>query len=134
MKSKYRLFFVFFLFVPFIGMAQGQHIPDENGVYSIVDEKPVYPGGEKALREFIAENIKYPEDAKTKKISGKVYVSFVVDEKGNVAKAKIARGVDASLDQEALRVVKLMNGWKAGKEDGKLVQVRYTIPINFETD
>ena len=131
MKTKYSLLLLVFL-VPFLADAQKKSPNmNEDGVYSTVEEKPEYPGGEKALRTFIAENVKYPTEAIRDSISGKVYVSFIVDEKGNVEQAKIARSVNPLLDKEAIRVVKLMDGWIPGKEKGEAVKVSYTVPINF---
>ena len=101
-------------------------------VFFIVEEMPEFPGGEQALREFIAKTVVYPDAAVKKGIQGKVYVTFVVGTDGNVKNAKIARGVDPSLDAEALRVVGKMNGWKPGKQRGKVVNVSYTVPINFK--
>jgi TonB family protein len=101
-------------------------------VFFIVEEMPEFPGGEQALREFIAKNVEYPKIAQEKGIQGKVYVTFVVGTDGNVKDAKIARGVDPSLDAEALRVVGKMNGWKPGKQRGQVVNVSYTVPINFK--
>jgi len=106
----------------------------EDGVYVVVEEMPEFPGGELALRNFIAENIKYPVEAKDKGIQGKVFVTFVVNSKGKVENAKIARGVDPSLDNEALRVVGQLPEWKPGKQKGEAVSVSYTVPINFALD
>ena len=103
-----------------------------NDVFFIVEEMPEFPGGEQALREFIAKTVVYPDAAVKKGIQGKVYVTFIVGTDGNVKDAKIARGVDPSLDAEALRVVGKMNGWKPGKQSGKVVNVSYTVPINFK--
>jgi TonB family protein len=100
-------------------------------VFFIVEEMPEFPGGESALRKFIAETVKYPVEAQKNKIQGKVYVTFVVDSEGNVTDSKIARGVDPSLDMEALRVVGLLPKWKPGLQKGKPVAVSYTVPINF---
>jgi len=100
-------------------------------VYFTVDEKPIFTGGDKALREYIAKSIKYPDAAKKSGIHGKVYVSFVVDIDGSVTAAKIVRGVSPELDKEALRVVSGLPTWKPGKEKGKPVKVQYTVPINF---
>jgi TonB family protein len=105
---------------------------DEQEIFFVVDEMPEYPGGEQALRQYIATAVKYPDDAVKKGIQGKVYVTFVVGTDGNVRDAKIARGVDPSLDAEALRVVGSMNGWKPGKQTGIPVNVSYTVPINFK--
>ncbi len=104
---------------------------EETQVFFIVEEMPEFPGGELALRKFIAQSIKYPVIAQENGIQGKVYVNFVVDRDGSVTNAKIARGVDPSLDKEAMRVVNSLPKWKPGKQRGKAVKVSYTVPINF---
>ena len=100
-------------------------------VFFIVEEMPEFPGGEMALRQYIASSIKYPAIAQENGIQGKVYVTFVVGRDGKVFNAVIARGIDASLDKEALRVVNALPAWKPGKQRGKPVNVSYTVPINF---
>ena len=100
-------------------------------VFVIVEDMPVFPGGEEALRKWIGENVKYPVPAAENGIQGKVYVMFVVEADGRVSRAKVARGVDPSLDAEALRVTNAMPKWKPGFQKGKAVPVSYTIPINF---
>ncbi len=104
---------------------------EEQQVFFIVEDMPEFPGGEMALRTFIANAIKYPVIAQENGIQGKVYVTFVVGKDGSVSDAKIARGVDPSLDKEALRVVNTLPKWKPGKQRGKPVNVSYTVPINF---
>lgn len=104
---------------------------EEAQVFFIVEEMPEFPGGELALRKFIANAIKYPVIAQENGIQGKVYVTFVVDKDGGISDARIARGVDTSLDKEALRVVSTLPKWKPGKQRGKPVRVSYTVPINF---
>ncbi len=104
---------------------------EEGQVFFIVEDMPEFPGGELALRKFIANAIKYPVIAQENGIQGKVYVNFVVDKDGSVQSARIARGVDASLDKEALRVVNNLPKWKPGKQRGKPVRVSYTVPISF---
>jgi len=104
---------------------------EEAQVFFIVEEMPEFPGGELALRKFIANAIKYPVIAQENGIQGKVYVTFVVDRDGGISDARIARGVDPSLDKEALRVVSTLPKWKPGKQRGKPVRVSYTVPINF---
>lgn len=106
----------------------------KGGVYFISEEMPEYPGGQDSLRNDIAAAIKYPKEAAKKGIQGKVYVTFVVDEQGNVTDAKIARGVDPLLDRESLRVINELKTWTPGKEKGKAVKVSYTIPILFALD
>ena len=101
-------------------------------VFVIVEDMPEFPGGELALRQWIANNVKYPVIAAENGIQGKVYVQFVVDRDGGISNARIARGVDASLDQEALRVVNNLPKWKPGMQRGKPVRVSYTVPINFQ--
>ena len=80
---------------------------------------------------FIANNINYPVSAQENGIKGRVYVTFVVDKTGEVANAKIARGVDPALDREALRVVNSLPKWTPGKQRGQTVNVSFTVPINF---
>ncbi len=104
---------------------------EEAKVFFIVEDMPEFPGGDLALRKYIANAIKYPVIAQENGIQGKVYVTFVVGKDGRVVNASIARGVDASLDKEALRVVNTLPPWKPGKQRGKPVNVSYTVPINF---
>jgi TonB family protein len=112
-------------------IVQPKSLSADEQIFFIVEEMPEYPGGEMALRQFIANSVKYPTDAQEKGIQGKVYVSFVVSKDGGVADAKIARGVNPSLDAEALRVVNALPKWMPGKQKGKAVNVSYTVPINF---
>jgi protein TonB len=104
---------------------------DEAEVFFIVEDMPVFPGGDLALRKYIAQSIKYPVIAQENGIQGKVFITFVVGKDGSVTNARIARGVDPSLDKEALRVVNTLPKWKPGKQRGKPVRVSYTVPINF---
>ncbi len=104
---------------------------EEAQVFFIVEDMPEFPGGELALRKYIANAIKYPVIAQENGIQGKVYVTFVVGKDGSIQDAKIARGVDPSIDKEALRVVNTLPKWKPGKQRGKPVRVSYTVPINF---
>ena len=104
----------------------------ENTVFFIVEEMPEFPGGEEELRKFIADNIKYPEEAEQKNIQGKVYVQFVINREGNVEDVKLAKGVDPLLDEAAMNIVKSMPQWKPGKQRGQYVKVSFTIPINFQ--
>ncbi len=105
--------------------------PNEKGVFVQVEEMPVFPGGEAALRDFMVKNITYPEQAKKDTIQGKVYVTFVVDAAGKVGDVKVVRGVHPLLDQEAVRVTGLMPVWTPGKQKGIPVKVAYTIPVMF---
>jgi TonB family protein len=103
----------------------------EKEVFIVVEEMPEFPGGVKALRQYLASVVKYPVDAQVKGIQGQVFVKFVVTKTGKIADAKIARGIDPSLDKEAIRVVESLPDWKPGKQRGENVDVSYTIPIAF---
>ena len=105
---------------------------EEQQVFVVVEEMPEFPGGELALRTFIGKAIVYPTVAQENGIQGKVFVTFVVNKDGSVSNAKIARGVDPSLDAEALRVVATLPKWKPGKQRGVPVRVSYTVPISFK--
>lgn len=107
---------------------------DEKLVFKIVEEMPEFPGGEEALKKYISNSVKYPEDAKKEGIKGKVFVSFTVSQDGTVADSKIARGVHPSIDKEALRIINNLPIWKPGKQRGQNVNVQYTVPINFELE
>ena len=80
---------------------------------------------------FVAQNFQYPEKARKKKIEGKVYVSFVIDTKGRVNKVKLERGTHKDLDNEALRIIKLLPNMIPAQQRGKPVNMRYTFPFNF---
>lgn len=93
---------------------------------------PEYPGGINGIMTFLSENLRYPSEAAEKGLQGRVLVQFVVDTKGNVSNVEIMKGVAPSLDAEAIRVVKMLNGWTPGKMDGKPVNVWYNLPISFK--
>ena len=104
----------------------------EEEIFLFVEQMPEFPGGEVALRQYLANAVKYPVIAQENGIQGKVYVTFVVGKDGSVSNASIARGVDPSIDKEALRVINTLPKWKPGKQRGKPVNVSYTVPINFQ--
>jgi len=99
-----------------------------------LDKQPEYPGGYEALFTFIRENVKYPEEAKTKNTVGKVLVNFIVKADGSVDQVKVTRRIGSGCDQEAVRVVKLMPKWKPGEYQGKPVDVGMVVPIKFALD
>jgi len=103
-------------------------------VYSVVEKQPQYPGGTNEMIKFLSENVKYPEDARAKNIQGTVYISFVISETGEVGNVKVLRGVFKSIDEEAVRVVRLMPKWIPGKQKGKAVNVNFNLPIKFMLD
>ncbi len=98
---------------------QAQESKSNKGVYFEVDQMPEYPGGLEALKNDILSSVKYPEEAKTKGIQGKVYVTFVVNKQGKVTDAKVERGVEPSLDKESLRVINGLKTWNTGQRQRK---------------
>ncbi len=106
----------------------------EDTVYQIVEQMPQYTGGEEAMMKYVAENIKYPQAAKDKNISGRVFVSFVIEKDGSVSNVKVVRGIGGGCDEEAARVIKEMPKWKPGMQKGKPVRVNYMMPIFFKLD
>ena len=101
-------------------------------VFVVVEEMPAFPGGDKALMDFIYANIQYPEIAKENNIQGRVILRFCVTYKGGVDQVQIIRGVDKALDDEAVRVIKMLPAWKPGKQGGKPVNVWYSVPVTFQ--
>ena len=99
--------------------------------FVVVEEMPMFPGGETELLKYIADHTQYPEVAKENNIQGKVIIRFCVTSKGGVDKVSILKGVDPELDKEAIRVVGTLPAFKPGKQGGKPVPVWYMVPINF---
>ena len=126
----------YLLFVAFFGSCAQVYAQtpekNDNVVFTIVEHMPEFPGGDEAMAKFLQKNIVYPESVMKANIQGKVYLSFVVDEKGNVRDAKILRGVHELLDAEALRVINLMPRWKPGTQGGRPVRVQFNLPIDFK--
>ena len=104
----------------------------EAQVFDVVEEMPEYPGGISAMMQYLSANVKYPEEAHKKGVQGRVIVTFVVGKDGSISDAKLMRRVDPLLDAEALRVTNSMPKWKPGRQNGKPVAVKYTIPVTFK--
>ena len=104
---------------------------DPNKIYDNVEVLPEYPGGSAAMMRYLAQNVKYPQAAQENGRQGKVVVQFVVDTDGSIINAHVLTSVDPDLDKEALRVIKSMPRWTPGKQKGKPVRVKYTVPVNF---
>lgn len=100
-------------------------------IFITLEELPTFPGGDKALQKFIYENTKYPKSAIEEKISGTVYVQFIVEKDGSISDIKVVRGIGGGCDEEAVRVVKLMPNWIPGKQKGVPERVYFMIPITF---
>ena len=103
----------------------------KNVVYDVTETMPQFPGGQGVMMKYLAANIKYPASAVKAKKQGRVIVAFVIQKDGSVTNARIVRSVDPELDAEALRIVKAMPNWTPGTQDGKPVDVNYTIPVVF---
>lgn len=103
----------------------------EEKVFEIVEQPPSFPGGESAMYEWLSKNINYPVIAQENNIQGRVTCLFVVGRNGEIEDVKVVRGVDPSLDKEAIRVIKSMPKWIPGRQGGNAVKVRYTLPVQF---
>lgn len=106
-------------------------IPEKSevSVYFVTEEMPSFPGGDEALRKFIAENLQYPDSESC--IQGRVVLRFVVDKQGYIKNVAVIRSLEHEFDKEAVRVVKSMPRWNIGKQNGIPVDVYYTLPIVF---
>ena len=104
---------------------------EEQVIFQVVEEMPSFPGGMGECMKFLARNMKYPVAAQKAKIEGRVIVQFVVDRDGSVNDIKVVRSISPELDAEAVRVMGLMPKWNPGKQRGKAVAVKYTMPIQF---
>ena len=104
---------------------------EENKVFDIVEQQPLFPGGPAALMKYLSENTKYPVVAQENGVQGRVTVQFVVEKDGSISDVHVLKGVDPSLDKEAVRVVKSMPRWTPGKQNGITVRVNYRVPVLF---
>lgn len=111
--------------------AQAASLKTDEEIFQVVEEMPEYPGGMSELMKYFSTNMRYPKEAQDKGIQGRVIVQFVVEKDGSITEAKVVRSVDPQLDAEALRVVNAMPRWTPGKQKGKAVRVRYTLPVMF---
>lgn len=100
--------------------------------FDVVEEMPVYPGGMEAMMDFFSKNMKYPKEAFDAKQEGRVIAQFVVEKDGCITDAHIVKSVSPALDAEALRIVNAMPNWTPGRQNGKPVRVKYTVPISFK--
>ena len=103
----------------------------EEKPYTVIEQMPVYPGGEGELLSFIGKNLKYPVIAQENGIEGKVIIRFVVSKTGKISNVEVLRSLDPACDKEAVRVVKMLQNWIPGKQNGVNVPVYYTLPITF---
>ena len=104
---------------------------EEQQIFQVVEEMPEFPGGLSECMKFLGKNIKYPTISQENGVQGRVIVQFVVNKDGSIVDPVVVRGVDPYLDKEALRVISSMPKWKPGKQRGKAVRVKYTVPVTF---
>ena len=104
---------------------------EEALVFTVVESMPKFPGGERGLLKYLADNIRYPEMARESGIQGRVFVSFIVETDGSISDIRVLRGIGGGCDEEAIRVVEYMPEWIPGKQRNKLVRVQFNLPIRF---
>lgn len=118
---KQKLFLLLFFILPLFSFGQNIYY----------EQRAEYPGGNDSLIKFISRNVNYPDSSKAYGIQGTVYISFFINEEGIVDDIKVDTGVNKEIDEEAVRVVKLMPVWKPARRNGIPLKVKYTIPIKF---
>ena len=118
-----------------VAMAQSNGSATVGGdIYTVVEHNPEFPGGEDARVQWLGTHVQYPAEAKAKKLEGTVFVTFVVEKDGSISDVKVRnpKPENTVLEQEAVRVVRTMPKWKAGKSQGKKVRVQFNLPIVFK--
>ncbi|MES2730743.1 MAG: TonB family protein [Bacteroidota bacterium] len=106
-------------------------VPVES-VYTIVEQMPEFPGGAAELMKYLSKKMKYPAIAQRMGVEGTVFVNFIVSKEGKIDEVNIVKGISKECDEEASRVIKAMPDWKPGKQNGRSVAVRYTLPVRFK--
>lgn len=104
---------------------------DEGEIFEVVEQQPAFPGGMEKLMQWLSKNLKYPASAQENGTQGRVVVQFVVNKDGSIVEPKVIKSVDPALDKEAIRVVSAMPKWEPGRQRGKSVRVRFTLPVTF---
>jgi len=106
---------------------------DDSQIFNMAEQMPAFPGGEKALFEFIRLNVRYPNEAIEDRIEGTVFLSFIIEKDGMITNVNVERGVNGGgLNEEAVRVIKSMPNWHPARNDAKQVRVNYSLPIKFK--
>ena len=108
-----------------------KHVVEETKIFTVVEQMPMFPGGDAALMGYLRDNMHYPTVAAENGVQGRVVVGFVVERDGSITDVNVLRSVDPSLDREAMRVVKSMPKWTPGKQNGSAVRVKYQVPVTF---
>jgi protein TonB len=110
---------------------QTKVVEEDEKPFQVVEQMPEFPGGDASMRKFLYDNIRYPQMAKESGMAGTVYLTFVVGKNGQISDVKVLRGIGGGCDDEAIRVVKSMPAWIAGRQNGKAVPVQFNLPIKF---
>lgn len=105
---------------------------DDDKLFIAVEQSAEFPGGMEAMYKFLNKNQKYPAAARRMGVEGKVFVKFIVDREGAISNIEIMKGINADLDKEAIRLIKMMPPWKPGKQNGRAVKSQFVLPINFK--
>lgn len=108
--------------------------PDSSKIFGAAEEMPSFPGGEKALMQYIKDNTYYPKEMCEGAAQGRVMVGFVINEDGSISDVKVLRNLTPELDEVAVKIVKGMPKWNPGKQNGKAVKTKYTVPVSFRTE
>jgi len=108
--------------------------PEPEKIFTVVEQQPEFPGGQSEMYKYLGKNIKYPSAASRANVSGRVFMSFVVNVDGSIQDVSVLKGLGFGCDEEAMRVVKAMPKWKPGKQSGRAVRVKYNLPINFQLE
>jgi len=103
-------------------------------IFTVIEQMPVFPGGDVALKKYLSENVKYTFSALENKIEGKVYLTFVIDEIGKISDIRILRGIDPGLDKVAFNIVKKMPNFMPGLQRGRTVPVQFNLPVEFSLE
>jgi len=135
MKPIFAILFSVFLFSGVSGSAQtNDTVTKENVVVDSVDVQPEFPGGEQARVKFLIDNIVYPKHARDANIQGKVVVRFIVEPDGSITNIEVDKSVHELLDDEVVRLMKLMPNWKPGLVNGQPVRTRFRMPVRFKLE
>lgn len=128
------LLFLFTLFLSNKTLAQKTLDKPTEKVYVFVEHMPEFPGGQDSLMKYLSGNLRYPQEALKNNQAGTAFISFIVDSLGRITDATVLKSAAPSLDTEAIRVISAMPRWKPGKQNGRNVAVRYTLPIKFKAE
>ncbi len=126
-----KLLLMILLALPVIGFAQKERDENNKEILIFAEQMPEFPGGAQALYQYLGKNIRYPLDMRKQKVEAKVIATFVVDAKGRIKNIEVVNKVPQQFADETIRVLKRMPVWIPGKQKGKLVNVRYTLPVDF---